>query len=157
VSAKDITHLSRHRSIAGKIRSEKDGVRTEAFGADGGHRGTHAEFPRLIRRCADHGAVSPPSDNDGLATQLRIVPLLDGSVECVHVDVHNFAHGYVWTILGVGRTLGETTSEQVAEAAVGKPLQCYLNLTRIEDCSCRATVIAWACDCACEANDYDFA
>ena len=115
--AKDITHLSRHSSIAGKIRREKDGIRTEAFGTNGGHRGTHAEFPRFVRRRADNGAVSPPRDNDGLAAQLRIVPLLDGSVECVHVDVHDFAHRYVWTILGVERTLGGTTAEQVAVVA----------------------------------------
>ena len=45
--------------------------------------------------------------DDGLAAQLRIVPLLDGSVEWVHVDVHDFAHWHVWTILGTARTLSD--------------------------------------------------
>ena len=103
---KDITHLPRDSSIARKIRREKDGVRADAFGTNGGHCGAHAEFPRFIRRRADNGAVSPPRDNDGLAAQLRIVPLLDRSVECVHVDVHDFAHWRVWTILAMARTFG---------------------------------------------------
>jgi len=91
VAPEDLAHLARNGSIARKIRREKDGVRTEAFGLNGGHRRTHAEFPRLIRGRAHHRAVPAPRDDDGIAAQLRIVPLLDGSVECVHVDVHDFA------------------------------------------------------------------
>jgi len=43
--------------------------------------------------------VPAPGNDDGLAVQLWIVPLLDGCVECVHVDVHDFAQWHVWTIL----------------------------------------------------------
>src|SRR5271170_4183334 len=105
VPTKDITHLSGHSSITGKIRREKDGARTEAFGTNGGHRGMHTELPRFVRRRADDGAVSPPRDNDWLAAQLRIVPLLDRRIKCIHVDMYDFAHWHVWTILAMARTL----------------------------------------------------
>jgi hypothetical protein len=36
-----------------------------------------AETPGLVRRCADDRTITPPGDNHGLATQLRIIALLD--------------------------------------------------------------------------------
>ena len=40
-----------------------------------------------------------PGNNHGLAAQIRVVPLLDGSIERVHVDMDDFAHNLLVTIL----------------------------------------------------------
>jgi hypothetical protein len=46
---------------------------------------------RLIGSGTDHRAVSAPSYDYGFAAQLRIVPLLNGRIKGVHVDVHYLA------------------------------------------------------------------
>ena len=47
----------------------------------------HAETPGFIRRGANDRAIAQPSDDNGLAAQLRVVALFHGSVEGVHVDM----------------------------------------------------------------------
>ena len=98
-----LAHLPGNSPIARKVRRQEYGVRTETFGANGRHGGTHAELPGLVGSSADHRAVPAPGNDDGFAAQFRIVPLLDGCVECVHVDVHDFARWHIWTILDLPR------------------------------------------------------
>src|SRR5271166_3685332 len=51
----------------------------------------HTEAPGLVRSSADDGAISLPSNDHGLAAQLRIIALFDRSVKRVHVDVDDFS------------------------------------------------------------------
>ena len=59
----------------------------------------HAELARFIRRSAHHGAISAPRDDHGLAAELRIVALLYGRIERVHIDVDDLASFHLATIL----------------------------------------------------------
>ena len=86
-----LADLSGNGPVARKIRGQEYGVRTETHGANRGHGGTHAELSGLVRSSTDHRAVPAPGNDDRLAAQLWIVPLLDRRVEGVHVDMHNFA------------------------------------------------------------------
>ena len=52
----------------------------------------NAEAPRLVRSSADNRAVAQPGNDHGLASQLRIIALLDRSVKRVHVDMDDFSH-----------------------------------------------------------------
>src|SRR5260370_2178060 len=131
MAAEDFAYLARDGPIARKIRGQEHSVRTEMFGAHGGHSGTHAELSGLVRSSANHRAVPAPRDNDGLAAQLWIIPLLDGCVECVHVDVHDFAGWHIWTILGLARVpppIWITKPSSNAHAA--KPLPTSWQLSR---------------------------
>ena len=57
------------------------------------HRRAHAERPRLVAGGGDDAArCGRAADGDRLAAQLRVVALLDGRVERVHVDVEDAAH-----------------------------------------------------------------
>jgi hypothetical protein len=73
----------------------KDGVRAQMFGPNSRHGGTHAELSRFIRGSAHYGAIPSPGDHYGLAAQLRIVPLLYGRLECVHIDMNDLATGHL--------------------------------------------------------------
>ena len=44
-------------------------------------------------------AVTPPSDDYGPAAQVRIIALLDRSIKRVHVDMDDFSHNLLATIL----------------------------------------------------------
>jgi hypothetical protein len=59
----------------------------------------HAEAPSLVRSSAHDRAVTPPSDDYRLAAQLRIITLLDGSIKRVHVDMDDFSHNLLASIL----------------------------------------------------------
>ena len=48
---------------------------------------------------SEYESACSPSDNHGLATQLRIIPLLDRGVKGVHVDMDDFLHNPSATIL----------------------------------------------------------
>ena len=51
------------------------------------------------RRGTDDRAVTPPSDDYWLAAQLRIITLLDRSIKRVHVDMDDFSHNLLASIL----------------------------------------------------------
>ncbi len=59
----------------------------------------HTETPGFVRSSTHDRAVAPPSDDYGLAAQLRIIALLDRSVKRVHVDMDDFSHNLLATIL----------------------------------------------------------
>ena len=52
-----------------------------------------AEATHLVRRGRDHATPRLSADDERLSAERRIVPLLDGRVERVHVDVEDLAHG----------------------------------------------------------------
>src|SRR5579859_2885372 len=99
MALEDLVHASRGRPIAREIRSDEDCARTQAFRSYCWHGRTHAETPGLVGGRADDRAVAFPSDDHGLAAQLRIVALLDRSVKGVHVDMDDFSHNLLATIL----------------------------------------------------------
>ena len=59
----------------------------------------HTEASGLIRSSTDDGTIALPSNDYGLAAQLRIIALLDRSVKRVHVDVDDFSHNLLAAIL----------------------------------------------------------
>jgi len=70
----------------------------------------HTEAPGLLRRSADDGAIALPSNDHGLTAQLRIIALLDRSVKRVHVDMDDFSHNLLATILFRAPEQGEHVS-----------------------------------------------
>jgi hypothetical protein len=99
VPFEDFTRLARHGPVTRKIWWQEHGVRAKALRSDSRHCRSHSEPARFIGGSADDGAASAPCDHDGLSPQLRIVPLLHGRVERVHIDVHDFAYRHAGTIL----------------------------------------------------------
>src|ERR1700730_17362764 len=72
---------------------QKNAFRAKPAGARGWHSALYAELSRFVRGGADNAATfGAASHNDRLAAQLRPVPLLDGRVEGVHVDVEYREH-----------------------------------------------------------------
>src|SRR5712671_6505779 len=65
---------------------------TQPLRTAGGHGRVDAELARLVRRSADHAPLAGPADDDRPAAQLRPVALLDGRIECVHIDMNDFSH-----------------------------------------------------------------
>ena len=66
-------------------------VRTELECFINWHGGSAAKFAGLIVRGTKNATPIPSPYRHGLATQRRILPLLDGSIEAVHVDVDDFS------------------------------------------------------------------
>ncbi len=91
----DLAHLAGYLAIAWKVRRQECCVRAKTFGPNSGHGGTYAELSRFIRSSTHYGAIPAPCDNDGLATELRVVALLDGRIKRVHVDMNDFASGHL--------------------------------------------------------------
>src|SRR5260370_40509539 len=89
----------RDRAVACEIWRHEDCARTEAFRPHCRHGRVHSKSPRFVRSSTDDRSFSLPSDDYGLAAQVRVVPLLDGSIERVHVDMDDFPHNYLATIL----------------------------------------------------------
>src|SRR5262249_18725 len=79
------------RAIAREVGREKYSNGAQALSADRRHCGAHAEPSRFIGGSAYYGAAAAPSDDYRFAAQLGIISLLDGRIECIHVDVDDFA------------------------------------------------------------------
>ena len=74
-----------------KEEGYKDCVGTQVFSTNCWHRRTNAEGSSFIGGSTNDRTVSAPSDDYGPAAKLRIVALLDGRVEGVHVHVNDFS------------------------------------------------------------------
>ena len=72
---------------------DDDELRAQPHGARHGNRRAHAELARFVAGGGDHSAaVRIPAHRDRLAAKRRIVALLHGRIERVHVDVEDAAH-----------------------------------------------------------------
>jgi hypothetical protein len=91
IFGKDFAYLKRHRLVGIEARVDEDQVRALPFGGDRGHGGANAKFPCLIARRRHDTSCARTTNGDGLAPQLRIVTLFDGSVKRVHVNVNDLA------------------------------------------------------------------
>jgi hypothetical protein len=125
-----LAHLSGNSPIARKIWRQEYSVRTETLGANRGHSGTHAELSGLVRSSANDRAVPAPRDDDRLAAQLRIVPLLDGRVEGVHVDVYDFPGRHTERLLFL--SCGEAGTQPV-KAYWGAPREMEHFLVQVQN------------------------
>ncbi len=91
MTLEDLPHAARDGAIACEIRRYEDRIGTQAFRSYCWHGRMHTEAPGLVRSSADDRAIAQPSNDHGLAAQLRIIALLDRSVKRVHVDVDDFS------------------------------------------------------------------
>jgi hypothetical protein len=88
---KDVAYLKRHHLVDVEARLDEDQVGALPFGCDRRHGRADAEFSCFVARRRHDTAFTGTTHGDGLAPQLRIVPLFDGSVKGVHVDVNDLA------------------------------------------------------------------
>ena len=94
--------------IACEIRSNEDRMWTQALRGYCRHCRMYAEAHGFVRSSTDlieplsltdDRTFSLPVYNDGFAAQVRVVPLLDRRIKRAHVDVDDFAHNSLVTIL----------------------------------------------------------
>jgi hypothetical protein len=90
-----LPHAMRDHSIAYEIRRDKDCAGTQAFRSYCRHGRAHTESPGFIGSGAHDRSAALPSDNHGLAAQLRIIPLLYRSIKGVHVYVDDFSDNHL--------------------------------------------------------------
>src|SRR6202022_1075519 len=83
--------LERHRFVNIEARLYEDQVGTFALCDDRRHCGAHAEFPRFVACGGDNAALARSADGNRFAAQVRIVALLDGRIERIHVYMDNLA------------------------------------------------------------------
>ena len=79
--------LRRHGFVDFETWRDEHQVRALTLGRDGWHGRTHAEPARLVARRRHHPAFPTAADRHRPAAQARVIALLDGRVEGVHVDV----------------------------------------------------------------------
>ena len=91
VFGEDRPDLARDGFVGVETRLHEDEVGAFPLGGDGRHRGAHAELARLVTCRRDDAALARSANGHRLAAQFRIVALLDGGIEGVHVDVDDFA------------------------------------------------------------------
>ena len=91
VLGEDRADLMRDRPIDVEPRFHEDQLRALPPGGHRRHGGPDAETAGLVARGRHDPALARAADRDRLAAKLRIVPLLDGCVERIHVDVDNLA------------------------------------------------------------------
>ena len=70
-----------------EARLHEDQVRALPLGRHRWHRRSDTELAGFVACGHDNATLAGTADCDRLAAELRIVPLLDGCVEGVHVDV----------------------------------------------------------------------
>jgi hypothetical protein len=56
------------------------------------HRGANPEAPRFVTRSSDHASLRRVADRHRSILEIRVVTLLDGGIESVHVDVNDLAN-----------------------------------------------------------------
>ena len=74
-----------------EARLHEDQIRTLPLRRHRRHGRPDAEFAGFIARGRHDAPFAGSADGDRLATKIRVVPLLHGSVEGVHVDVDDLA------------------------------------------------------------------
>ena len=90
IVGEDRADLLRDGAIDLEARLDEDQVGAAPLGGDRGHGRAHAEVARLVARRRDDAAMAA-ADRERLAAQSRIVALLHGRIEGVHVDMDDLA------------------------------------------------------------------
>ena len=68
-------------------RLHEDEIRAPPLGRHRRHGGSHPKLAGLVACRCHHSAFARSADGDRLAAKLRIIALLDGRIEGIHVDV----------------------------------------------------------------------
>jgi hypothetical protein len=92
MTLEDLPDTVRNRPVACEIRGDEDRTGTQAFRPYGWHGGMNSEGSGLVGSGTNDRTFALPGNDHGFAAQLRIIPLLDRSVERVHVDMDDFSH-----------------------------------------------------------------
>src|SRR3989442_15155259 len=107
----------------------------QSFRANRWHGRAHAEASRFIGSSTDDRTIGPPSDYYRLAAQLRVIPLFDGSIESVHIDMDDFADGHLATILFLvstsPRRAGQRKSQTISVMSFGSSARRLTTGTRV--------------------------
>jgi hypothetical protein len=91
VCSAKISRMLRNRLVDLEPRLHEDQVRTLPLGGHRRHCRSDAELSGFLARGRHHAALAGSADRDRLAAKVRIVPLLYGSVEGVHIDVDDLS------------------------------------------------------------------
>ena len=86
-SAKICSDLLRDGLVDLEARFHEDQVRTLPLRRHRWHGGSHPKLAGFVACRRHHSTFAGTADGDRLAAEIRIVPLLHGCVEGVHVDV----------------------------------------------------------------------
>jgi len=89
VRGEDRPHLPSHLLVPREAGRHERGMGTQHTRFGDRHRGVHPKCPRLVRCRGDHAPRSKAAHDHRLAAQHRVVELLHGSEERVHVHVEN--------------------------------------------------------------------
>ena len=91
----NLEDVVRRRLVQRIVALDEDALRAEALRPLHRHGGVDAVCPRLVRARRDDAAPGEAADDEGFSAILRVLALLDGCEERVHVDVENGAvHGF---------------------------------------------------------------
>ena len=96
---KDLEDLAGDLAVDPHARSHANrlGAAPQRFGDR--HRRAHAEAAHRVVRRRDDSAAAHAADDQGLAAQLRVIALLHGRIERVHVDVQYRPEGHHSTVI----------------------------------------------------------
>ena len=109
-------NLRRHLAVQIKMRRHKHRLRTQPFRRCHRHGRVQTEFACFIRSGTNDRPRTVPRHNDGQPFQVRLLAQFYRSVECVHIDMDDFAlgHGKRWIrkrlIVTKGRLKFQTAS-----------------------------------------------
>src|SRR5262249_35147637 len=102
IAPEDLHDLRRHLDVSRHSRTNVDTFRTELPCAANRERGMYAKLARFVRTCGNDAATLSDfrirTDDDRPAPVLRMVKLLNGRVESIHVDVKDSAHSKVRSV-----------------------------------------------------------
>src|SRR5438876_3221938 len=101
----DFAHLTGDGSVAREIWGQEHSIKAETFRSNSRHRRTDSKLSCFVGSGADNGATTPPSDDDRLAAQLRIVALFDRRIKGVHVDMNDLAYSQSVQCLATSKAL----------------------------------------------------
>jgi len=91
VAAEDLENSLRLPHVPGHVTAQVDAIGTKAAGLRGGHRRVHSGATRLVAGGRDDSAPSRATHDDRTPVKLRVIALLDGRVEGIHVGVQKGA------------------------------------------------------------------
>jgi hypothetical protein len=90
VVEEDGADLARHFLVDVEARLHEHQLGAQPLGRGRGHGRAHTEGAGLVA-CRHHHAALPPAHRHGTAAQCRIVALLHGRIERIHVDMEDLA------------------------------------------------------------------
>src|SRR5882757_2485860 len=99
----------------------EDEVRALPLGSHRRHRRPNPELPRFVARGRHDAALAGSSDGNWLTADIRIVPLLDGRIEGIHVDMDDLAlrgRGPRFVVAPVRHVVGPAGSSLTPRATI---------------------------------------